>query len=121
MVPIVLGAQTSVVHQDIRVSTSAIALIVESSCLTLWTWRGFDFDTTVVAAELDACVTHAVLELAGETTVVANDLMVSAASIAEVIDVLGVEGSLHGGKTLVCFGLAGVVHFIIVLFYFLSY
>ena len=110
VVLVVLGAQATVVLEDVGVPSWSIALIVKSGGLARGTGRHSPRKRIGVTIELNAGVAHAVLEFWGQTAIIPYNLVVATRPIPVVVHVLGVESPLHRGKALVRLSSAREVH-----------
>ena len=107
---IVLHSESSVILEDIPISSRSITLIVESWCILPWTWRAPFCNVTVIFLELDSLMAHSNFIQLMKSSSILNYLAISACSVAPIRDMLGIKASLHRSKSLIRLSSTRMVH-----------
>ena len=110
VVLIVLRPQSAIVHEHIAVASRSITLIVERFRILFRTWWLLDFDTGIVTIKLHTGVTHAILKLTCQSTIVNRYLQVPARAITIVTGILRVERPLESCQILIRLSLIRKIH-----------
>ena len=111
VVLIILWAKTSVVHENIWITTASITLVVESGCIFM-PRRGrssFWYDA-IVSLLMYAGVAHTSFINMREASIVHNGELIPSCSIAKVADVFGIKCSLQGCNCMIWLCFACEIH-----------
>lgn len=108
---IILGSRSSIIHENIRVSTASIALIVVCRRISLRRWAR-SFNLTIVTIKMHTMIAKICFAYGCQSTLIHYYLLISSCSIPKVADVFGVESSLHAWKSTIRLRFTWKIHFI---------
>ena len=109
---VMIHAVSSIVLENVCVSSTSIALVIESSWFFLWCLLNFSWHSTIILLQMNSCMTHMLLVWMVQSPVIQNYLLVSSWTISEITDMFRVKGSLHACKSLIHLGFIDVIHFL---------